>query len=435
MWDFETDSAYQQKLNWVEGFLVDEVEPLDLLALDPYDRKNPETMAVLRPLQQRVKNEGLWAAHLRPELGGQGYGQVKLALLNEIIGRSRWAPSVFGSQAPDSGNAEILALFGTEEQKARYLQPLLDGEISSCYSMTEPQGGSDPGLFVTQAHRDGDSWVINGEKWFSTNARHASFFIVMAVTNPDARTREKMSLFIVPAETPGIDIVRHVGVGLGEGSSSSNHGTHGYVRYTDMRVPDDHVLGGEGQAFAIAQTRLGGGRVHHAMRTIALAKRAFDMMCERAVSRQTRFGRLGDFQMTQEKIADSWLQIEQFRLLVLRTAWLIDKHHDYQKVRRDIAAVKVAMPTVLHDVVQRAMHLHGALGVSNEMPFVKMMVAAESLGIADGATELHKMTVARRTLREYEPVTTLFPSQHLPTRRAEAQARLAERLEHAAAEF
>ena len=326
-------------------------------------------------------------------------------------------------------------MFGTDEQKARYLQPLLDGEITSCYSMTEPQGGSDPGLFVTRAQRcvdsKGDGWVINGEKWFSTNARHAMFFIVMAVTNPQARTRDKMSLFIVPAGTPGIEIVRDVGVG----AESSSHATHGYVRYTDVRVPLDHVLGGEGRAFAIAQTRLGGGRIHHAMRTIALAKRAFDMMCERAVSRQTRFGRLADFQMTQEKIADSWIQIEQFRLLVLRTAWLIDKHHDYQKVRRDIAAVKVAMPQVLHDVVQRAMHLHGALGVSNEMPFVKMMVAAESLGIADGATELHKMTVARRTLREYEPVSTLFPSQHLPSRRAEAQARLAERLEHSVAEF
>ncbi|KAA8968952.1 acyl-CoA dehydrogenase family protein [Mycobacterium sp.] len=429
MWDFETDPQYQRKLDWVEEFMIDELEPLDLVELDPYDKKNPDTMALLRPLQHKVKEQGLWAAHLTPELGGQGYGQVKLALLNEILGRSRWAPSVFGCQAPDSGNAEIIALFGTDEQKTRYLQPLLDGEISSCYSMTEPQGGSDPGLFVTRAERDGQCWVINGEKWFSSNARHASFFIVMAVTNPEARTREKMSLFIVPAETPGIEIVRNVGVG------ADAHATHGYVRYTDVRVPADHLLGGEGQAFAIAQTRLGGGRIHHAMRTIALARRAFDMMCERAVSRQTRFGRLADLQMTQEKIADSWIQIEQFRLLVLRTAWLIDKHHDYQKVRRDIAAVKVAMPQVLHDVVQRAMHLHGALGVSNEMPFVKMMVAAESLGIADGATELHKMTVARRTLREYQPVSTLFPSQHLPTRRAEARARLAERLEHAVAEF
>jgi acyl-CoA dehydrogenase len=435
VWDFETDPEYQKKLDWVEGFMADEVEPLDFVALDPYDKKNAKTMAILRPLQQQVKDQGLWAAHLRPELGGQGYGQVKLALLNEILGRSRWAPSVFGCQAPDSGNAEILALFGTDEQKTRYLQPLLDGEITSCYSMTEPQGGSDPGMFVTRAERrvdsEGECWVINGEKWFSSNARHASFFIVMAVTNPEARTRDKMSLFIVPAETPGIEIVRNVGVG----AESSDHASHGYVRYTNVRVPADHVLGGEGQAFAIAQTRLGGGRIHHAMRTIALARLAFDMMCERAVSRQTRFGRLADLQMTQEKIADSWIQIEQFRLLVLRTAWLIDKYQDYQKVRRDIAAVKVAMPQVLHDVVQRAMHLHGALGVSNEMPFVKMMVAAESLGIADGATELHKMTVARRTLREYQPVATLFPSQHLPTRRAEAEARLAERLEHVVAEF
>jgi acyl-CoA dehydrogenase len=431
MWDFETDPEYQKKLDWVEEFMTEQLEPLDFAPLDPYEKTNPEVLRVLRPLQQQVRDQGLWAAHLGPDLGGQGYGQVKLALLNEIVGRSRWAPSVFGSQAPDSGNAEILAMFGTEEQKKRYLQPLLDGEISSCYSMTEPHGGSDPGLFTTHAERDGDSWVINGEKWFSSNARNASFFIVMVVTSPEARTHQKMSLFIVPAETPGIEIIRNVGVG----GESEDRAGHGYIRYTDVRVPADHVLGGEGQAFAIAQTRLGGGRVHHAMRTIALARKAFDMMCERAVSRQTRQGPLGNYQMTQEKIADSWIQIEQFRLLVLRTAWKIDKYHDYQKVRRDIAAVKVAMPQVLHDVVQRAMHLHGALGVSDEMPFVKMLVGAESLAIADGPTEVHKLTVARRTLKEYEPVDTLFPSQHIPTRRAAAQARLAELLEHEVAEL
>lgn len=431
MWDFETDPEYQKKLDWVEEFMREQLEPLDFAPLDPYEKTNPEVLRVLRPLQQQVRDQGLWAAHLGPELGGQGYGQVKLALLNEIVGRSRWAPSVFGSQAPDSGNAEILAMFGTEEQKERYLQPLLNGEISSCYSMTEPHGGSDPGLFTTHAERDGDEWVINGEKWFSSNARNASFFIVMVVTNPEARTHQKMSLFIVPAETPGIEIIRNVGVG----GESDDRAGHGYIRYNDVRVPADHVLGGEGQAFAIAQTRLGGGRVHHAMRTIALARKAFDMMCERAVSRQTRQGPLGNYQMTQEKIADSWIQIEQFRLLVLRTAWKIDKYHDYQKVRRDIAAVKVAMPQVLHDVVQRAMHLHGALGVSDEMPFVKMLVGAESLAIADGPTEVHKLTVARRTLKEYEPVDTLFPSQHIPTRRAAAQARLAEMLEHEVAEL
>jgi acyl-CoA dehydrogenase len=426
MWDFETEPEFQAKLDWVEQFMREEVEPLDFVAASPYDKSNAEMMAVLRPLQRRVREQGLWACHLRPELGGQGYGQVKLALLNEILGRSRWAPSVFGCQAPDSGNAEILATFGTQQQKDRYLQPLLDGEISSCFSMTEPQAGADPGLFVTRAVRDGDQWVINGEKWFSSNAKHASFFIVMAVTDPDARTRDKMSQFIVPAGTPGLEIIRNIGTG----SEPPEHGSHGYVAYRDVRVPADHLLGGEGQAFAIAQTRLGGGRIHHAMRTIALARRAFDMMCERALSRQTRVGPLSAYQMTQEKIADSWLQIEQFRLLVLRTAWLIDKYHDYKRVRKDIAAVKVAMPAVLHDVVQRAMHLHGAIGVSNEMPFTQMMVAAEVLGIADGPTEVHKITLATQILRQYSPVDTLFPSAHLPTRRAEAKALLAQRLEH-----
>jgi acyl-CoA dehydrogenase len=207
------------------------------------------------------------------------------------------------------------------------------------------------------------------------------------------------------------------------------------VRYEDVRVPADHLLGGEGQAFVIAQTRLGGGRIHHAMRTIALARRAFDMMCERAVSRQTRHGALATLQMTQEKIADSWIEMEQFRLLVLRTAWLIDKHKDYKRVRKDIAAVKVAMPKVLHDVAQRALHLHGALGVSNEMPFVGMLLAAEALGIADGPTEVHKITLARQLLKQVAPVDTLFPSGHLPTRRERARQQLAERIEHAAAQL
>jgi acyl-CoA dehydrogenase len=429
-WDFETEPEFQEKLDWVDRFLRDEVEPLDLTLGDPYDKKDERMMGLVRPLQKQVKERGLWACHLGPELGGQGYGQVKLALLNELLGRSRFAPSVFGCQAPDSGNAEILAHFGTAEQKARYLQPLLDGAISSCYSMTEPHAGADPTLFKVRAKRDGDTWVIDGEKWFSSNARFASFFIVMAVTDPDAPPYQRMSMFIVPAETPGIRIIRSVATG----TEPAGHGTHGYVRYEDVRVPADHVLGGEGQAFVIAQTRLGGGRIHHAMRTIALARRAFDMMCERAVSRQTRNGALATLQMTQEKVADSWIEMEQFRLLVLRTAWLIDKHKDYKKVRKDIAAVKVAMPKVLHDVAQRALHLHGALGVSNEMPFVGMLLAAESLGIADGPTEVHKITLARQLLRQYAPVETLFPSGHLPTRREAARARLADRLEHAVAQ-
>jgi acyl-CoA dehydrogenase len=425
-WDFTTDADYQQQLDWVDEFVRQEVEPLDLVLGDPYDKSDLKALEIVRPLQQQVRDRGLWAAHLGPELGGQGYGQLKLALLNEILGRSRWAPSVFGCQAPDSGNAEILAHYGTEEQKAKYLQPLLDGLISSCYSMTEPHAGADPTLFTTRAVQDGDEWVINGEKWFSSNARFASFYIVMAVTDPDVSAYQGMSMFVVPAETEGIEIVRDVGIGM----EPEGHGTHGYIRYTDVRVPADHLLGGEGQAFAIAQTRLGGGRIHHAMRTIAQVRKAFDMMCERALSRQTRTGPLASLGVVQEQIADSWIEIEQFRLLVLRTAWLIDEHQDYLRVRKDIAAVKVAMPKVYHDVVQRAMHLHGALGISNEMPFTGMMVAAEVMAIADGPTEVHKITVARQVLREHSAVDTLFPSGHLPTRREAARQKLASVLEH-----
>ena len=430
MWDFETDPEFQEKLDWIDSFLTNEVEPLDLVFGDPYDKADKRALAVVRPLQQQVKDKGLWACHLGADLGGPGYGQVKLALMNELLGRSGWAPTVFGCQAPDSGNAEILAHYGTATQKAKYLQPLLDGEISSCYSMTEPHAGADPTLFTTRATRDGDQWVINGEKWFSSNARFSSFLIVMVVTNPDVSAYRGMSMFIVPTETPGVEIVRNVGVG----TESEDHASHAYIRYTDVRIPADHLLGEEGGAFVIAQTRLGGGRIHHAMRTIAQLRKAFDMMCERAVSRSTRSGSLASMQMTQEKIADSWIEIEQFRLLVLRTAWLIDKHNDYKRVRKDIAAVKVAMPKVYHDVVQRAMHLHGALGISNEMPFSRMMVGAQVMAIADGPTEVHKITLATQLLKDYQPNEGLWPSAHIPTRRAAARAHFASALEHEAAQ-
>jgi acyl-CoA dehydrogenase len=426
-WDFETDPEYQKKLDWAAELMHEEIEPLDLVLKNPYDKTDTRSQAIIRPLQQRVRDEGLWACHLEPELGGQGYGQLKLALLNEIIGSSKWAPSVFGCQAPDSGNAEIIAHFGTPSQRQKYLQPLLDGEISSSYAMTELHAGADPTLFTTRARRDGDEWVIDGEKWFASNARHATFYVLMAVSDPDVSAYQGMSMFLVPADSPGITIVRNIGTG----TERPGGGSHGYLRFEGVRVPTDNLLGDEGGAFAIAQTRLGGGRVHHAMRTISQLHKAFDMMCERALSRNVRGGKLlASMQMTQEKIADSWIEIEQFRLLVLRTAWLIDKHKDYRKVRKDIAAVKVAMPRVLHDVVQRAMHLHGALGVSNEMPFSSMLIAAEVMGIADGPTEVHQQTVARQILKEYQGVDSPWPSEHLPTKREQAEARLAEILEH-----
>lgn len=421
-WDFETDPEYQAELDWVDAFVRDEVEPVDMVVDHAWDLSDPVRQALIPPLQDKVRERGLWATHLGPHLGGPGYGQVKLALLNEILGRSHSAPIVFGCQAPDSGNAEILAHYGTPELKERYLEPLLRNEIVSAYSMTEPAGGSDPTGFVTRAELDGDEWVINGEKWFSSHANFSSFLIVLAVTDPEEERHRRLSMFVVPTDTPGVEILRNVGI-YGHDEA---HGTHSYVRYTDVRIPADHILGGRGEGFAVAQTRLGGGRIHHAMRTVGLVKQALDMMCERVLSRSTQGELLARKQLPQAMIADSWIQIEQFRLLVLRTAWRIDKYNDYRRVRGDISAVKAAMPKVLHDVASRALQLHGSLGVSHELPLASMVLESFHMGLADGATEVHQISLAKDILKGYRGTTDLFPTQHLLRRRAEARDRYAD---------
>jgi acyl-CoA dehydrogenase len=430
-WDFSTEPEFQQQLDWMDDFVRTEVEPLDLAFREPaaaYDRRNPVYRQVTAPLKAQVKARGLWACHLGPELGGPGYGQVKLALMNEILGRSSWAPNVFGCQAPDSGNAEILAHYGTPEQKRKYLQPLLDGDIVSCFSMTEPQGGADPKEFRCRARRDGDDWVIEGEKYFSSHADLAEFLIVMAITNPDVPVHQGASMFLVPRETAGLTFLRMAGLG----GEPLGHGHHPHLRYDGVRVPSENLLGGEGQAFAIAQTRLGGGRIHHAMRTVAMVKRALDMLCERALSRRTQGEALAQKQLVQQYVADSFIQLEQFRLLVLYTAWLIDAGRK-KDARTYIAAVKVATADVLHDVVRRAVQVHGALGCSNEMPLSAMWLAAPVMGIADGPTEVHKVSVAKAVLAQHKPAPGLWPTEFLPDRVAAARARFAEYLEHEAA--
>jgi len=424
-WDFETDSEYQVLLDWAADFVEKKVAPLDVVLGSAMEYQDPDFIRLVRPLQQEVKDMGLWACHLGPDLGGLGFGQLKLALLNEILGQSRFASVVFGCQAPDTGNAEILAHYGSDEIKAKYLQPLLNGELASSYSMSEPQGGADPTQFRCMAVEDGDDFVINGEKWFSSNARFASFLIVMAVTDPDASAHGRASMIVVPTDTPGVEIVRNVVVG----DEPPGHGTHAYVRYTNARVPKTNLLGPRGQGFAVAQTRLGGGRVHHAMRTVGQIKRAFDMMCERALSRTTKGEILADKQLVQEKIADSWIEMESFRLMVLRTAWRIDQYNDYLKVRKDIAAIKAMMPKVYHDVVSRCIQVHGALGISNELPLSGMLLGSFVMGIADGPTEVHKVTIARQVLRDYESTEALFPAYTLPNRRAAALNLLGDQIE------
>ncbi len=424
MWDFSNDPEFQAKLDWMAAFVRDECEPIDLLFPghgDPYDVSNTQSRAIILPLQEKVKAQGLWACHLGPELGGAGYGQIRLALMNEILGRSYWAPTIFGTAAPDTGNAEILAMFGTEEQKARYLKPLMDGCIVSTFSMTEPQAGADPKEFICLATRDGDEWVIDGHKWFSSNARYAAFLIVMAVTDPDAPPHSRMSMLIVPSETPGVKFIRNVGLmeePLGEG-------IHGYMHYDKVRVPLDAMLGGPGEGFKVAQARLGGGRVHHAMRTVGKCQRMIDMMLERAVSRRAQGRLLADHQFVQGDIADSLIELEQFRLLVMKTAWVIDTQ-PHGAARTLIAMCKVQMAEVYHKIARRAVHLHGSLGVTNELPLAYYLMGAESLALADGPTEVHKVQVAKAHLKNAIPATGLFPSEHIPTKLAAAQAKYAD---------
>ncbi|WP_101676264.1 acyl-CoA dehydrogenase family protein [Alloalcanivorax mobilis] len=416
MWSFETDPDFQQQLDWIDRFVREQVEPLDELLGSQWNIHDPQFERLVRPLQALVKERGLWACHLGPELGGKGYGQLKLALMNEKFGQSRFGPVVFGCQAPDSGNAEILAHYGTPAQKKRFLEPLLENRIVSCFSMTEPQGGADPLVMTSTAEQDGDHWVLNGEKWFASNARYAAFHIFMMVTDPDAAPHRRMSMFIVPADTPGVDIVRNYGF-YGEKEDS-----HGHIRLRDVRVPADSMLGGRGDAFVVAQVRLGGGRMHHAMRTLAQASRAFDMMCQRVVSRVTKGERLAEKQMVQETIADSWIELRQFRLLVLETAWLLDQGHDYKATRHHIAAVKVKMPQLLHTMAARALHLHGSLGITHDMPFAEWLINSHHVALADGPTEVHKVTVARQVLAGVEPCESLFPDYMADARQERARA-------------
>jgi acyl-CoA dehydrogenase len=426
MWDFSTEPEFETRLAWMRDFVEAEIAPLELLWPHYHHKVPPPWLKkVIDPFKDAVRAQGLWACHLGPELGGQGFGQVRLSLMNEILARYQWGPTIFGVQGPDTGNAEILALYGTDEQKRRYLQPLLDGEIFSAFSMTEPQGGSDPTGFRCAAVRDGDEWVINGEKFFTSNSEEAAFLVVMAVTDPEAASHQRMSMFLVPRETPGIVTVRRTRY-MGEPPDALDHAL---IRYEDVRVGTDSMLGGQGKGFEVAQTRLSGGRIHHAMRAAGQARYAFDLACERVLSRATRGTRLADHPLVQQAITESYAQIEQFRLFILRTAWRIDQGQGYSReVRQDIAVAKVLSARVVHDVVERAMHLHGALGVSNEMPFGELWALVPGYGIWDGPTEVHTTAAARLLLREHTPATGDYPTAWLPPRLEAARLKHAEAL-------
>lgn len=421
-WDFETDPEFEPQLAWARDFVREEVVPLELLDVDQ-DRMD----AITAPLKDEVKRRGMWAAHLSPELGGGGWGQVRLALLHEILGTTFYGPQVFGNNAPDSGNAELLALGSTRaEQKEAWLHPLLEGRLRSAFSMTEPGAGADPTLIATRAVRDGDEWVINGHKWFTTNASVADFLLVMCLTDPDAPVRRGMSIIIVPTDTPGVEIIRDIPTMDNPVERSGRVGGHGEVIYRDVRVPYENVVGDEGDGFVLAQKRLGPGRVHHAMRWLGQSRRAFDMLCERAVSRFTHGSYLSEKQTVQNWIAASLVEMTQARLLTLYTAWKMDKV-GVAGARTEIAMIKFAGAKVLYDVIDRAIQVHGSLGFSTDMPLEKMYRVARAARIYDGPDEVHRVTVARRVLREYQPVDV--PTEHVPTRRRVAAEKFAEYLD------
>lgn len=420
-WDFCTDPAFEADLAWVRRFVDATVLPLELAGEGLGQR---QLDALWAPFKQQVKDHGLWAAHLPPEHGGCGMGQLRLALLHEVLGRSVLAPEIFGCQAPDSGNAELLAAGADEAQARRWLEPLLTGHVRSTFALTEPHNsGSDPTGITTRCERHGDEWVINGHKWFASNASVSDFMIVMAVTDPAAPPHRRAAMLVVPCRHPGVVLVRDVGSmhhPLPGTELMDRIGGHTEVRFENCRVPLDHMIGAPGDGFVLAQKRLGGGRIHHAMRCVGQANRALEMMLERAVSRETQGRTLGKHQLVQEMIAESAAELEMTRLLVLRAAWRMDQKGDYSRdARREIAMVKFVVPRTLLAIVDRAIQVHGALGYTTDMPLEEMYRMARALRIADGADEVHKQTVARELLRNVTAVTE--PSEYLPARRRRAE--------------
>jgi acyl-CoA dehydrogenase len=352
--------------------------------------------ATIGALRARAKAAGLWAPHLPPDAGGTGRGFLYYAHLNEEIGRSAYAQLVFNCQAPDAGNGEILHLFGTAEQKERFLRPLVEGTARSFFSMTEPEvPGSDPTTLRTRAVRDGDEWVIDGHKWFSSGAEGAAFAIVMAVTDPEAPPHGRASQILVPVDTPGVEVVRAVPT---MGHRGRGWSTHCEVTYSGVRVPVANTLGEVGDGFRIAQKRLGPGRIHHVMRWLGQMQRAFELMCRYALERETFGGPLADKQTVQNWIADSAAEIQACRLMTLDAADKIDRGDE---ARVEVSLIKFYAARVLGEVIDRAIQVHGARGLTDETPLAAMAMMARGGRIYDGPDEVHRMVVARRILKSF----------------------------------
>src|ERR671928_1061327 len=397
--DFSPSPRVEELSERIAAFLDEHVYPVELEALQALDAEvgpGKPYPDILVDIRERAKREGLWNLFLPDEEHGTGLTNWEYGMLCEAMGRSLVAPMAFNCSAPDTGNIEILVDHGTPEQKDQWLRPLLDGDIRSCFSMTEPEtSGSDPTGLRGTAVLDGDEWVVDAHKWFTSGAVGAAVAIAMVVTDPDAAPHKRASMILVPTDAPGFNLIRPVSV-MGHSGGPG----HCEIRYEDCRVPKDSLLGERGAGFKIAQDRLGPGRIHHCMRAIGAAERGLELMCKRALTRESFGGKLAEKQFVQDFIAKSRMEIDQARLLVLHAAWKMDTEGK-RAARQDISMIKVVAAQMHQEVCDRAMQVHGALGMSDDVPLALMWRQGRWLRIADGPDEVHKMAIALRELSRF----------------------------------
>ncbi len=396
--DFAHNARTLEYIERLQAFMDERVYPAEPIQDQQATAQGNrvEATPILKELKAEARSRGLWNLFLPDPEYGPGLKNIEYAPLAEMTGRSlELAPEAVNCSAPDTGNMEVIHEFGTEEQKERWLIPLLNGEIRSCFSMTEPAvASSDPRNLVTTVTRDGDEYVVNGTKWWSTggNGSDCKIAIVMGITNPEASSKDRYSMILVPADADGVEVLRDVPI-----FGYHDRGGHAAIRYNNVRVPASNIILGEGAGYMIAQARLGPGRVHHTMRALGMAERALELMIARAKSREAFGGPIARQGVVQDWIAESRWRIDQARLLVLKTAWLLDTVGN-REARREISAIKVVVPRTTLWVIDKAIQVHGGAGVSDDTPLARMWAAARTLRIADGPDEVHQMVIARREI-------------------------------------
>jgi acyl-CoA dehydrogenase len=395
--DFSLSPKTEELRKRVAAFMDQHVMPAEKQVEQEMGESGHEEPQIMKDIRKKAKAEGLWNLFLPDPRFGPGLSNHEYAPLCELMGRSSIGARAFNCMAPDTGNMEILAEYGSDEIRSRYLKPCLEGEIRTCFSMTEPDTpGSDPTQLKTRAVREGDYYVINGHKWFTSNAIGSAFAIAMVVTDPDAEPHRRASQIIVPTDTPGFNLIRPVPV-----MGHTGGGGHCEIIYKDCRVPATNMLGREGDGFAISQARLGPGRIHHCMRTIGIAERAIELMCKRANTRWTHGSLLADKANIQQWIADSRIEVDSCRLMVMNAAWKMDTAGK-KEARQEISMIKVMCANMVMTVLDRAIQLYGAAGVSDDFPIARFWRNSRALRIADGPDEVHRQTIARRELRKWK---------------------------------